>query len=193
MSLLTKATLALSDLGIDVDKDWLGYLIKNLGTPVDDTDALRKQDAILKALLTTQGQMIYASAAGTPAVLAPPVAEKILRHPGGAAAPDWIDAPSGGPDFWNDFLHFNIRPPTPIEPFANSFGYGASYGGSSLVDSRLEYIVATINNGAAAGAAASWYFRAGYMADWDKESRLMTTIRVHHPDHIYIWVIMGYS
>ena len=34
----------LSELTIDVDKDWLGYIIKNLGAPVDPTDSARFQD-----------------------------------------------------------------------------------------------------------------------------------------------------
>lgn len=34
----------LSELTIDVDKDWQGYVIKNLGTPVDPNDSLRKTD-----------------------------------------------------------------------------------------------------------------------------------------------------
>jgi len=38
------AGLLLSRLKIDVDKDWAGYKIKNLGAPVDPSDALRKTD-----------------------------------------------------------------------------------------------------------------------------------------------------
>jgi len=34
----------LSQLQIDVSKDWAGYLIKNLGAPVDANDAIRKTD-----------------------------------------------------------------------------------------------------------------------------------------------------
>lgn len=34
----------LSLLTIDVDKDWAGHLIKNLGTPVNANDAIRKTD-----------------------------------------------------------------------------------------------------------------------------------------------------
>jgi hypothetical protein len=42
MSLWHPDKIALSRLKIDTSKDWLGYLIKNLGVPVDVGDALRK-------------------------------------------------------------------------------------------------------------------------------------------------------
>ena len=55
MSLLTKGVSTLSQLLIDADKDWAGHLIKNLGAPVDDADALRRADALLKfATFTTK-------------------------------------------------------------------------------------------------------------------------------------------
>ena len=63
MSLLTKAGISkLSELEIDANKDWGAYLIKNLGVAVDDADALRKVQAILEALLTTQGDIIHRGA-----------------------------------------------------------------------------------------------------------------------------------
>lgn len=63
MSLLTKAGISkLSELAIDTSKDWGAYLIKNLGLAVDDTDALRKAQAILESLLTTQGDIIHRGA-----------------------------------------------------------------------------------------------------------------------------------
>jgi hypothetical protein len=37
-------TPKLSDIIIDVDKDWQGYKIKNLGSPVDANDAIRKSE-----------------------------------------------------------------------------------------------------------------------------------------------------
>ncbi|AII60187.1 hypothetical protein X793_03630 [Dehalococcoides mccartyi CG4] len=95
MSLLTKSGGGLSGLAIDADKDWQGRLIKNLGLPVNDADALRKQDAILKALLTQAGQLLYASGPGTPAVLAPDTGEKFLKA---GAPPSWAGIPAGG--FW---------------------------------------------------------------------------------------------
>ena len=95
MSLLTKNVSGLSGLEIDADKNWQGHLIKNLGLPVDEADALRKQDAILKALLTQAGQLLYASGPGTPAVLAPETGDKFLKT---GIPPSWADVPSGG--FW---------------------------------------------------------------------------------------------
>jgi hypothetical protein len=41
MSLIDKTVPRLSTLLIDADKDWLGYKIKNLGSPTDVGDALR--------------------------------------------------------------------------------------------------------------------------------------------------------
>jgi len=43
----------LSELEIDTDKDWLAYLIKNLGAPVDDGDAFRQGDGISKISIDT--------------------------------------------------------------------------------------------------------------------------------------------
>lgn len=63
MSLLVKGGITkLSELEIDANKDWGAYLIKNLGAAVDDADALRKAQAILEALLTTQGDILYRGA-----------------------------------------------------------------------------------------------------------------------------------
>ena len=95
MSLLTKGVSKLSGLEVDVDKDWLGHLIKNLGDPLEDGDALRKEDAILKSLLTEAGQIIYASAPETPAVLAPETGDKFLKA---GTPPSWAAVPGGG--FW---------------------------------------------------------------------------------------------
>ena len=95
MSLLTKGVTTLSELGIDVDMDWLGHLIKNLGAPVDDGDAVRRQDAILKSLLTQAGEIIYASAPGAPAALAPETGDKFLKA---GTPPSWSEIPAGG--FW---------------------------------------------------------------------------------------------
>lgn len=63
MSLLVKAGITkLSELGIDISKDWGAYLIKNLGVAVDNADAVRKVQAILQSLLTTQGDIIHRGA-----------------------------------------------------------------------------------------------------------------------------------
>jgi|GEM_PF-4125577 len=50
----------LSELTIDVDKDWGGYVIKNLGAPVDATDAARKQevDAVQNNLDTHENKVL---------------------------------------------------------------------------------------------------------------------------------------
>jgi len=104
VSLLTKGVSTLSQLLIDADKDWAGHLIKNLGAPVDDADALRRGDALLRSLLTSQGQVIYAAGPGVPAVLDPPAAQKYLRHPGGAAAPEWADVAGALP--WDDYHYY---------------------------------------------------------------------------------------
>jgi len=52
----------LSELTIDTSKDWGAFLIKNLGVAVDDADAVRKVQAILESLLTTQGDTLYRGA-----------------------------------------------------------------------------------------------------------------------------------
>jgi len=43
MDIITPAP-RLSLMTIDVDKDWAGHVIKNLGAPVDPNDSLRKTD-----------------------------------------------------------------------------------------------------------------------------------------------------
>ncbi len=96
MSLLSRGVTGLSGLVVDSDKDWLGHLIKNLGAPADDSDALRKQDAISRSLLTQAGQLLYASGPGDPAVLAPEIGDKFLTV---GTPPSWSDLPSGG-GFW---------------------------------------------------------------------------------------------
>lgn len=63
MSLLTKAGITkLSELSIDVSKDWATYLIKNIGAAVDDNDAVRKAQAILQESMSQQGDIIYRGA-----------------------------------------------------------------------------------------------------------------------------------
>ena len=49
-------------------------------------------DAILKSLLTTQGDMIYATGASTPARLAKGTALQYMRMNSGATAPEWANA-----------------------------------------------------------------------------------------------------
>jgi len=49
----------LSELEIDVDKDWAGYLIKGLGAAVDDDDLLTRVQALLQSIFTGQGDVLY--------------------------------------------------------------------------------------------------------------------------------------
>ena len=61
MSILIKGggVTKLSELGIDVSKNWGAHLIKNLGVAVDDADAVTKVQAILQSVLTTKGDTLY--------------------------------------------------------------------------------------------------------------------------------------
>ncbi len=59
MSLLSKGTNRLSQLEIDVNKDWAGRLIKNLGDAVDSNDAVRKAQAILQSVMNGKGDILY--------------------------------------------------------------------------------------------------------------------------------------
>ena len=95
MSLLVKNISNLSSIAIDADKNWQGCLIKNLGSPIDDADALRKQDAFLKALFTQAGELLYASGPGVPSVLAPDSGDKFLKA---GSPPTWAAVPGGS--FW---------------------------------------------------------------------------------------------
>jgi len=54
-----------------------------------------EDDAILKSLLTEQGDIIYASAASTPAVLPHGTSTQYLKSGGDGANPSW-DTPAGG-------------------------------------------------------------------------------------------------
>lgn len=102
----------LSQLTIDVAKDWLTYRIDNIGAPDSDDDALQRGLAILKALLTAQGQMIYASAPSTPASLDAPGSAMFLKHPGGAANPLW--ATVGGVLTWTKIFDGDTDTPTQV-------------------------------------------------------------------------------
>jgi hypothetical protein len=55
----SKGISNLSQLGIDVSKDWLGFLLKNLGAGVDPNDAVRRVQTILQSVLTTKGDLLY--------------------------------------------------------------------------------------------------------------------------------------
>ena len=59
MSFLSKGINKLSQIDIDVNKDWAGRLIKNLGAAVDSNDAVIKAQAILQSVMTSKGDIIY--------------------------------------------------------------------------------------------------------------------------------------
>jgi hypothetical protein len=81
----------LSQLTIDVSKDWQAKLINNLGAGVASTDAIQLQQAILQSLLTAQGDVIYRG----PSVAA--------RLPGAGSPGVTLD-----PDTGVSFLHYNL-------------------------------------------------------------------------------------
>jgi hypothetical protein len=97
MSLLIKnGSGILSGIAIDADKSWQGRRIKDLGQPVDDHDAVRKQDAILKEILTAPGQLLYAAESQTPAVLDPETGDKFLKA---GSPPVWAAIPASN-GYW---------------------------------------------------------------------------------------------
>jgi hypothetical protein len=59
VSLLSKRINKLSQLDIDISKDWAGQLIKNLQAAVDDNDAVRKSQVVLQSVMTHRGDLIY--------------------------------------------------------------------------------------------------------------------------------------
>lgn len=113
MGFAPKGISKLSELGIDVSKNWATYLIKNIGAAVDDNDAIRKVQAILQAVMTTQGDILCRGSSE---------AERIAGDYGigynflhmantGQLTPEWLDIQeiiryiSGG-------LNIMIAPPT---------------------------------------------------------------------------------
>ncbi len=96
MSLLIKPAgiTKLSELTIDTNKNWLGYRIKNIGAAVGDADALRKVQAILQAMLTTHGDILYRDSL-VAARLGPGIAGQYLKTLGEGSAPVWDDLPGG--------------------------------------------------------------------------------------------------
>jgi hypothetical protein len=92
MSLLTRGTNRLSQLEIDVSKDWAGHLIKNIGPAVDSADALRKVDAILQAVMPVKGDIIFRGDSGAER-LAPDAGKgyNFLRSRGPGLSPVWQD------------------------------------------------------------------------------------------------------
>jgi hypothetical protein len=95
MSLLTRGTNRLSQLEIDVSKDWAGHLIKNIGPAADSADALRKVDAILQAVMPVKGDIIFRGDSGAER-LAPDAGKgyNFLRSRGPGLSPVWQDIES---------------------------------------------------------------------------------------------------
>jgi hypothetical protein len=96
MSLLIKGGIGkLSEIEIDIDKDWGNYLIRNLGAAVYNSDALRKAQAILQSVMTTKGDIL--SRDTVEANRLPPNAGKgynFLRSRGPGLMPVWEDIES---------------------------------------------------------------------------------------------------
>lgn len=98
MSLLIKAgggISKLSQLEIDISKDWGSYLIRNLGAAMDSSDALRKAQAILQSAMTTKGDILARDT--SEANRLPPNAGKgynFLRSRGPGLMPVWEDIES---------------------------------------------------------------------------------------------------
>jgi hypothetical protein len=92
MSLLTRGTNKLSQLEIDISKDWAGHLIKNIGPATEDADALRKAEAVLQAVMTTRGDIIFRGDSGAQR-LAPDAGKgyNFLRSRGPGLSPVWQD------------------------------------------------------------------------------------------------------
>lgn len=96
MSLLIKGGIAkLSELEIDIDKDWGSYLIRNLGAAVDDSDALRKAQSILQSAMTTKGDILFRDTAEASRLAADAgKGYSFLRSRGSGLAPVWQDIES---------------------------------------------------------------------------------------------------
>jgi len=83
----------LSELEIDTSKDWLTYLIKNIGAAVDDADAVQKIQAILQAVMTTEGDILYRGASEAERIAgAYGVGYNFLHMANtGQLLPEWLD------------------------------------------------------------------------------------------------------
>lgn len=94
MSLLMKGGISnLSELGIDVSKDWGAHLIKNLGAAVDPNDAVRRVQAILQSVMTTKGDILYRNASeATRLPLNYGIGYNVLHAlDAGVGLPEWFD------------------------------------------------------------------------------------------------------
>ena len=97
MSLLVKGggISKLSELEIDTDRDWSGHLIRNIGAALDDADALSRAQAVLQAVMLTQGDMLSRGVFEAER-LAPDAGSgySFLRSRGAGLSPVWQDIES---------------------------------------------------------------------------------------------------
>jgi len=72
----------LSAMFIDVNKDWLGYIIKNLGAPVDPNDSARKTDVdgVSASLTTHEGATTGVHGVGTSYIAKTANATQVMSH-----------------------------------------------------------------------------------------------------------------
>jgi len=96
MSLLSKASNRLSQLEIDVSKDWHGRSIKNLGDAVDNNDAVNKTQAILQSAMTSKGDILYRGNSEAVRLAASYGVGYNFLHMrnGGLFEPEWLDIQS---------------------------------------------------------------------------------------------------
>lgn len=100
-----------------------------------------------KSLVTTAGDVIYATGADTPARLGIGTAGQVLTVNSGATAPEWADAAGGGLDApWHQFV--DVR----AEPYAQTNMASTTFLASSL------YAFARIDSGPAGAASISYKF-----------------------------------
>jgi len=81
---------ALSELIIDVDKDWKSYVIKNLGAPVDDHDALRKVELDNHKTATPIDHPDGSIPPAKLSVIAAPSDKQYLRYNAGEDKFEWV-------------------------------------------------------------------------------------------------------
>ena len=91
-AILNSHTHNWSDIIIDISKDMLAFLIKNIGAAVENNDAVRKIQAILQAVFTTHGDVLFRGATEAQR-LAPAEGAGlwVLRSHGPGVDPSWQD------------------------------------------------------------------------------------------------------
>ncbi|AQX72714.1 hypothetical protein [Dehalococcoides mccartyi] len=138
MSLLSKGANRLSQLEIDVSKNWAGCLIKNLGDAVDSNDAVKKAQAILQSVMTGRGDILYrgdSEAVG----LAPSygVGYNFLHMKNsGQFEPEWLDIQSLIIYLTGAVNRVIVPPSLIILAPALSMGIAEDHSGGGFVDSR---------------------------------------------------------